>query len=546
LDFYDCGDVLTRRQALHRFGLAAFGTLAAPLLTAGRDASVVLAGAPPTPGGTPVRGGTLALSLDGIPGANISPATSGVAEIVLGMHVYEGLVAPDPVTGAGVRPVLAESWQVSPDGRVYTFRLRRGVTFHDSTPFTAEAVELNFRRLRDPNSRFFFKIGEAVSNIVFRLTDRVEVADDYTVRYHMRERDPDFIYLLRRPQALFMSPTVIKQFTPDEAGKHPVGTGPFRLTEQQEGTRYTLERFSGYWDGAPYLERLVYRPGLDPTASVAALLAGELDLLTEASYDTIDRLKGRFVPFEWGPEFHWTVTLNTRHPFTRDVRVRQALNYALNREAWVQGIFKGFAKPARGPATTGYPAWNPGLRGYPYDPDRAKALLAAAGYESGVRVKAMIPTTGVPLAQEIGQSIQADLRKVGIDLRYDALEFNAYFSRFRQGLTEEHIFGVSWWASDFLAFLEQQLSQSRWPPNGVNRGWYHNAEADRLLTAGREESNDEKRKAIYQRAERIIVNDAPWLFTVYFRRIGLKSQKVQSIRSYASQTPDYSKTWLKR
>ena len=494
----------------------------------------------------PRRGGTLAIGTDVFPLDLVPSSTTAVATTSVTPNIYEGLVGADPVTGSGAEPLLAESWTVSPDGMVYTFKLRRGVKFHDGTEFNSEAVMLNIERLLKPDSRYYYKVGGPIAvSQVYSSLERAEAVDPYTVRYHMKQANADFIYLLKRAYAGFISPAVIKNYPPEEVAKHASGTGPFRVGQREEGSRLVLERFDGYWRGAPYLDRLVYRPFGEAGAREAALLSGDVDLIHYAQIDSIEKLKGRFTPLAWGLSQAFLVALNTRHPFTKDEKVRQALNYAVNRDALAKSLFKGLVVPSKGPYSPSNAAWNPALKAYPYDPARARKLLAEAG-ASGAKVKALMPTqvAGIPLVSETAQSIQADLRAVGVELSYDQMEWTAYLAKVRPGLTEEHIFYITGWGSDAMFWMEQLLGKNFQPPKGANRGWYENAEVEKLFEQGRGEFDQAKRKALYQRAEEIIVREAPWLFTVYYTDLGLRSQKLEGLKlGYWSF--DYSKAWLK-
>ena len=493
----------------------------------------------------PKRGGILAIGTDVFPLDLVPSSTTALATTAFWGHIYEGLVFPDPATGTGVRPGLAESWQISPDGKAYTFKLRKGVKFHDGTEFTSEAVALNFERLRNPNSRYAYKVGGPISGQVFNDVDRVEVVDPYTVRYYLKQRNGDFIYLLKRAYAFLVSPAIIKKYPPEEVVKHAAGTGPFRFALREEGSRLVLERFNDYWGGAPYLDKIVIRPYGEPAAREAALVAGEVDLIISPQRDSLEGLKGRrFVPFSWGLGYAWLIALNMRHWFTKDVRVRQALNYAINRETLVKDLFKGVATVAKGPYAPTNPAWNPSLKGYPYDPDRAKKLLAEAGYKGNVKVKALMPTTGLLLLPEMPQSIQADLRNVGVEITYESMEWIAYLAKVRPGLTEDYIFYATGWGDDYMFWLEQMLGKEFWPPKGANRGWYTNPEVEKLFSAGREEPDEAKRKQIYQRAEEIITRDAAWLFTLYYTMTGARSPKLEGLR-LGQLALDFSKVWLR-
>lgn len=532
------GRTMTRRRMLATLGAVGAAGAAASLLRAAPAAGNQHESR---------RGGTLAVGTDVFPVDLVPSSTTAAATTSLLYNVYEGLVGADPLTGSGARPLLAESWTISPDGRAYTFRLRKGVKFHDGTEFTSEAVALNIERLQNPSSRYYYKVGGPISTSqVYSDLERAETVDPYTIRYHLKRRNGDFIYLLKRAYAAFVSPAAIKQYAPEEVAKHLAGTGPFRLTLREEGSRLVFERFDGYWGEAPYLDRLVYRPYGEPGAREAALVSGEVDLIHYAQIDSIERLKGRFAPFQWGLSQAFLVALNTRHPFTRDERVRQALNYAVNREALARDLFKGLVTPMKGPYSPSNPAWNPALQGYAYDPERARKLLAEAGFAGGAKVRAIIPTSvaGIPLVPETTQSIQADLRRVGVEVAYDMMEWTAYLAKVRPGLTEEHIFYVTGWGADYMFWLEQMLGKNFQPPRGANRGWYENPEVERLFAQALGEGDPRKRTQLYQQAEDIVTREAAWLFTVYYTDLGLHSPKLQNVRRHYWGL-DYSRAWLR-
>jgi len=155
-----------------------------------------------------------------------------------------------------------------------------------------------------------------------------------------------------------------------------------------------------------------------------------------------------------------------------------------------------------------------------------------------------MPTTGLLLLPEMPQSIQADLRNVGVEITYESMEWIAYLAKVRPGLTEDYIFYATGWGDDYMFWLEQMLGKEFWPPKGANRGWYTNPEVEKLFSAGREEPDEAKRKQIYQRAEEIITRDAAWLFTLYYTMTGARSPKLEGLR-LGQLALDFSKVWLR-
>jgi len=251
------------------------------------------------------------------------------------------------------------------------------------------------------------------------------------------------------------------------------------------------------------------------------------------SYDEIGRLAGRYDAWGFGTEDAYLIAFNTRHPFASDARVRQALNYAVDKTAMVKGLFGGQVKEAVGPFSASNAAFNPDRRPpYPHDPARAKALLAEAGFANGATVKAIIPSdSGIPMVSEMAQTIQADWKKVGVTVEFDTVEYNAYLGIVGAGLPDKYAFYVTQWGATYPGWLELLHGKASQPPNGPNRGYYVNDQVEALFNQARAEGNTDTRVSLYRQAEDLIVRDAPWLYTVYVRPTGLKSPAVQGIRS---------------
>lgn len=349
---------------------------------------------------------------------NLDPtagAAAAIDEVVYG-NVFEGLVRIGP-TGQ-VEPALAESWEISPDGRIYVFHLRRGVRFHDGAPFDASVVKFSLDRARAPDSA-------NAQKAYFEPIERIEVVDPQTVRLVLAHASSSLIYVLGWGDAVMVGPR-----SADQNAVHPIGTGPFRFDTWRRGDSIELARNADYWGPKPRLARVVFRFIGDPTAAYAAVKAGNIDAypnfpapenLAELSKDSRFRV-------EVGTTEGETILAlnNAKRPFN-DLRVRRALAYAVDRKAVLQGAMFGYGQMIG----SHFPPQNPDyvdLTGlYPHDPARARALLAEAGYPNGFAVSLKLPPPSY--ARRSGEIIAAQLAQVGVRVTIENLEWSQWLDQ---------------------------------------------------------------------------------------------------------------------
>jgi ABC-type dipeptide/oligopeptide/nickel transport system permease component/ABC-type transport system substrate-binding protein len=349
---------------------------------------------------------------------NLDPtagAAAAIDEVVYG-NVFEGLVRIGP-TGR-VEPALAESWEVSPDGRIYLFHLRAGVRFQDGSPFDASVVKFSLDRARAPDSA-------NAQKDYFAPIDRVEVVDPLTVRLVLSHASSSLIRVLGLGDAVMVSPRSIA----DEAA-HPVGTGPYRFADWRRGDSITLERWSGYWGPQPRIARVVFRFIGDPTAAYAALKSGAIDAypnfpapenLAEFQRDP------RFKVVIGATEGETILALNNAKPPFDNLLVRRALAYAVDRKAVLQGAMFGYGQPIG----SHFPPQDPDyvdLTGlYPHDVAKAKALLAQAGYPNGFSASLKLPPPSY--ARRSGEILAAQLAQVGVHVTIENLEWSQWLDQ---------------------------------------------------------------------------------------------------------------------
>jgi peptide/nickel transport system substrate-binding protein len=358
-------------------------------------------GCTPRPGGRIVYGLTLAPS-------GIDPHINASSELGIPLtSVYDTLVYQDPKTGEFV-PGLARQWEVSEDGRVYTFYLRRGVKFHDGTPFNAEAVRFNLERITNPD------LASQKARFMLGPYERTEVVDEYTVRIVLKEPFAPLLDSLSQVYLAMASPTAVQKWG-NEYQLHQVGTGPFVFVEYIPGARLLLRRNPDYAWGPPVyqhktaqLEEIEFRFFTDPATRSPALESGEADVMGEIPPQDAARLRGnpdfRIEPVAI-PGVSLMLFMNTNRPPLDDLRVRQAILFGTDRRAIISAVFRDTSPMACGPLTAVTFGYNPRVcEFYPYNPDQAAALLEEAGWKD---------TDGDGVRDKAGQSLTLDFYLMG-------------------------------------------------------------------------------------------------------------------------------------
>lgn len=449
------------------------------------------------------------------------------------VNLYDGLVLYRDGT-LEIAPGLAERWEISPDGTRYRFFLRQGVQFHDGTPFNAEAVKFNFERMLDEDHPYH-DTGPFPLAFFFSAIEEVRVIDPSTVEFQLKQPYAPFLSNLAYPTGLMVSPAAVRQYGKGY-GRHPVGTGAFRFAEWQANARVVLLRNPNYWDGAPPLEAVIFRPVTDPNTRMAELLSGGIDLMLEVPPDSLQPLRedaAYRVHEQAGPHL-WYLILNTREGPFSDRRVRQAANYAINKRGLVENILQGSAEVAAGPIAPAF-AWahNPEVAPYPYDPDRARALLREAGYD-GAPVTLYVTEGGSGMLDPVimGTAIQADLQAVGMPVEIETYEWNSYLGRVNPGLAgKAEMAEMAWMTNDpdtlpFLTLHSQALPSK----GGFNSGYYSNPQLDRLLEQARRSVDSEERAKLYRQVQALVHKEAPWVFVAHWKQNAITASRVQGFR----------------
>ncbi len=396
-----------------------------------------------------------------------------------------------------LEPALAESWTTSKDGLVWTFKLRRGVTFHDGSPFNAKAVKYFFDRVLGDEKPF-------KASLYTPVVQGAEAVDDATIRVTLKQPFAAFLFIMAHSAGAIVSPAAHQKWGKDLA-LHPSGTGPFKFLEWVKGDHVTLERNDAYWGGKPHLDRVVIKTVREDQARVLMLESGGADLIVNIPTEEIPRLKKdqRFTVESSPTARALFIVFNVKKKPFDDVRVRQALNYAVNREAIVKDLFQNNAQIIPGhvsPLQNGYAA----LPGYAHDPKKARELLAQAG-QSGLKLKLWSPKGRFVKDYELAQAVQQDLAAAGVGASLSTMEWGAYLSATKTAAeqTDRELFLLGWSPSTGEARWGTfpLLHSSQWAPKGDNRGFFASKALDDTIDKATVATGDQARLAALREAQ---------------------------------------------
>ena len=444
-------------------------------------------------------------------------ATGGWSTYQITYQIFEGLVKEDLTDASAATPALipglATSWTISDDGKTYTFSLREGVTFHDGTPFDAEAVKFNFERFWDESSPNFYPKAKAFVIAYTKWIKSVEVVDPMTVKVTLTA--PNYQWLRQGLQSygqpLMISPASVKEFGNEGVAAHPVGTGPFRFVERDQGVKTVIENNPDYWGTKAILDKVIFRPLQDPATRVNALESGEIHMMTTPPWDEIDRLveAGFVLTTNQNVPYINYIHLNFNFPPMQDLRVRQAINMAIDREGIAKEIYRNTGRAEYGMLSPGTDAYDPDFKSYSYDPEGAKKLLAEAGYADGLKMVFEIPQYGT--GEIVETWIQRDLQKVGIEVELRKYEWVTYLGKWAGGMTPDVAMNEIGWGMSTPAWIGIVARCDTIAPNGQNSGAYCNKNVDALLDEAIVTADPVAAAALYQKANRIIMDDAAFV-----------------------------------
>ena len=478
----------------------------------------------------PVSAKTLVYCSEGSPeGFNPALYTSGTTFDATSRQIYNRLVEFERGT-TNIVPALAESWEVSDDGLVYTFHLRKGVKFHTTKGFTptrdfnADDVLYSFNRQLQKDHPYYNVSGGAYEYFngmdMPNLLKSVTKTDDYTVRFTLNVPEAPMISNLGMDFASILSAEYADRMlaagNAEKVDLDPVGTGPFQLVAYQKDAFIRYKAHPDYWAGKAAIDKLVFAITPDPAVRYAKLKAGECHVMTypnPADLDAMAKDPDINLLRQEGLNVGYLAFNTEKKPFD-DKRVRQALNYAINKQAIIDAIYLGAGKAAKNPIPPTIWSYNDDVKDYPYDPEKAKALLAEAGLAGGFEtdIWAMpVQRPYNPNARRMAEMMQADFAKVGVKAKIVTYEWGEYLKRSKAGEHEMILLGWTGDNGDPDNFMYVLLGCAA--ATGTNRARWCYKPFDDLLVQAKQSSDIAKRTALYKKAQLIFKEEAPW-FTI--------------------------------
>lgn len=431
-------------------------------------------------------------------------------------NIYETLVEYKGQT-TDVGPGLAESWDISADGKTYTFHLRKGVKFHDGTDFDADAVVYNFDRWKNGNdeAKFAYYVSMFGGFGDKSVIQETKAIDKYTVEFKLKTPFAPFLKDLAMSPFAIASPKAIKKYGDKYGVDAAVGTGPFKLKEWKRKDTITLVKNKDYWQkGKPKLDGLIFKVIPDNTARLNALKNGEIDLMDGVNPSDLKDIKNNkdLQIFYRPPMNIGYLGFNVeKKPFDNPL-VRQALNEAVDKQALIDAFFNGTAEPAKNPMPPSIGGYNDAVQPYEFNLDHAKELLKKAGYPNGFKTELWTmpnPRPYMPNPDKIAEAIAHNFKKIGVDAKIQTFEWTTYLEKLAKG--EAPMFMIGWTGDNGDAdnFIYTLLSSDAIGSNNYSR--YSNKQVDSLLKKAQTVTDENQRQELYKQAQEIIHKDAPWI-----------------------------------
>ncbi|MCD4513579.1 ABC transporter substrate-binding protein [Brucella pseudogrignonensis] len=455
--------------------------------------------------------------------------------------LFDGLMDYEPGT-TNLRKEIAEDYTISDDGKTFTFKLRKGVKFHNGRELNADDVKYSIERVVNPKTQspgagFFGSIVgfEDASTGKAEALSGITVVDPYTIKFELSRPDATFLHVLALNFAHIVPKEEVEKYGAD-FGKHPVGSGAFKMTEWTLGQRIVFERFKDYYNPSlPKLDQITFEVGQEPVVALLRLQNGEVDIpgdgIPPAKFIEVTKdPKFKELIIQGGQLHTGYVTMNVKIKPFDDVKVRQAVNMAINKDRIVR-IINGRAVPANQPLPPSMPGYAKDYKGYPYDPEKAKALLAEAGVADGFETELFVANTDPQ--PRIAQAIQQDLAAIGIKASIKSLaQANVIAAGGEPDGAPMVWSGGMGWIADFpdpSNFYGPILGCSGAVQGGWNWSWYCNAEldkkaqeADAIVDPARKEEREAMWRDIYLK----ILDDAPWAPIFNEERFSVRSERL--------------------
>ena len=424
-------------------------------------------------------------------------------------QIFEGLVRYKP-GNTEIQPLLATEWSTSADGKEWTFKLRKDVKFHDGTPFNAAAVKFSIERQLPPN----MKTDMPYAEFTFDGITKVEAVDDYTVKIVLAKPSATLLANLAMVLAApIVSPEAVKKHG-DKFIENPVGTGPYKFVKWEKGQQIELAQFDGYWGAKPKMAKVIYKFTKENSVRAADLMTGSTDIMDGVDTNDVKTLEGKGMKVikEPGMNINYMGFFTYKQPFD-NLKLRKAISMAINRPYIIDYLYQGNASLPNSILPNFIPGYSKDVKPYDYNVEEAKKMLAEAGYPNGFEFTAITYSNPRPYnpvnGEKLAAVIQADLAKIGIKMNIKSYPWKEYKKVLENGEGDAYFYG---WIGDngdadnFLMLLETAQIKGT-----LNSSKYSNPKFDQLIAEGRTTLDPAKRAAIYYEAQKIAVEDAPWV-----------------------------------
>lgn len=496
------------------------------------------------------KGGNVSIPIIGDPIFNPWHPNAYAESNIVNRVLFQGLTKPglDNLPA----PSLAEEWSASEDGLVWTFKLKEGVKWHDGEEFTAKDVEFTFNELALVES-----LGSnGASN--FKAVDKVVVVNDYEVEFHLKRPFASLpAYLAFNAEILpahkfegVEDPWNFTEFNKEK----PVGTGAFEIDQYISGQTLKLKRFDDYHGGAANLDSVTFKILPDVNTQIAQLLSGELDAFALEDTSSIERLKqaDNLEIIESDTTRYFWIAVDLENPLFQDVRVRQAMLHAIDREAIIDSVLGGYATIANAaitPDQEGY--FKEDLKTYEFNTDKALSLLKEAGWED-TDGDGILDKDGQTFSFEFDIALQGDLEPiavlvqqylidVGFDVKLNTLEWNAMIQK--NIIERDFDMVLNWWAYPTDPDVLAQYHSSN-AGTGSNIPGYKNEELDRLLEEGQSVSTPQERKVVYDQVQEHMAENLPYIYLWFPKALSVKSDRLENVRDlHFGGTLHYINEW---
>lgn len=503
--------------------------------------------------GEPQYGGTLVIGQSQSPFQldPIKDLGSDGNDLIIASQMIESLLAVGP--DGEIVPQLAEEMpEISDDGLSYTFKLRQGIKFHDGTDFNAEAVKFNWENLVDPT------YGSRESAHIGALLDSIDVLDPYTIRISFNQVFPDFLLTMAyRTWWRINSPTAVQELGEDYGGvKGVVGTGPFKFKEWVQGDRLVLEKNEDYWqEGLPYLDEIIYKPIADPSVKLINLQAGTVDVLYNLPLQFIEAMQEdpEVNVLTHGSGINELIFLNTTLPMFKDKRVRQALSFAIDRQTLNDLLFNGLGEIPNGPFPSWHWAYSADIPPFEYNPDKARELLAEAGYDESNPLQFELRATNEPMFIDQASLVQSMWAEVGVQIEILPLDKAAFwdpilgtkepekYSKFQAGL-EDYGGGFPDVAS-YLQFEYQSNGSLNTTSYNLGDG-FQNPEAEQLIEEGMSQVNQDEAKKFFTPVTAILQEDVPQIPLLWLPNVNAIRTRVHGFQINSQNFMPLKYVWV--